>query len=748
MDVPRFCYHEHLSVAGNCRMCLVEIAKSPKPVASCAMPVSNGMNIWTETPLVKKAREAVLELLLVNHPLDCPICDQGGECDLQDLTMAYGSDRGRFHEFKRSVEDKEVGPVIKTIMTRCIHCTRCVRFSAEVAGVEAMGQFGRGVDAEIGTYVQSFVRSELSGNLVDICPVGALTSKPYAMQARPWELQKTDSVDVIDPLAPDVSIETRLATSAPGESPAGASIATGEKILRVQPRKGLFPETWISDKTRFAFDALKSRFPTPWRNDRTLGAGPSTWLDTLYDAAFRLERNMLQRAHPEAMPWSATAGSSSDVSAEATLAGELMPTRTAAVFGPTSEVEGMHALSTLVKLSGGSDVTVGDRTPSPLNTDAPFYFTLNRLLAAPAPGEAPGASSLELAYPRFLPTLSTLLVIGANTRLEAPLLHVALRRALGRYAITGVSAKRPVTHYTSIGAYNPQALTSAGHTHSGSGARALLAFAENRTATATAYYRQKGPSVLLGAEAVRGPHGAFLQNVARFLGRKFVTKTSSGERWGVLHQSTGSASAAALGTVAPGVRSPLHRRGRADAKVSTLFAVQAPRLSPAKWASPSVYTKTYALASHKDLPYRADAFLPVRTAYESDGHVVNAEGRLRRFKAGVTAPVDSRSVDVFVFALSRMISDWYGALEALWTAGAEVPADASEPGHLVDAAPAPFAGYNPWAYSEPASVAPAFPFAPAVTSFYTGGDVISARSKTMGECALFLERDSNFPGNE
>jgi len=184
IEVPRFCYHEKLSVAGNCRMCLVEVEKFPKPIVSCAMPISKGMVIYTNTPLVKKARESVLEFLLINHPLDCPICDQGGECDLQDETLEYGSDRGRFFEFKRSVEDKECGPVVKTIMTRCIHCTRCIRFSSEIAGQETLGSFGRGEDTEIGTYIQSFIKTELAGNLVDLCPVGALTSKPYAYTAR------------------------------------------------------------------------------------------------------------------------------------------------------------------------------------------------------------------------------------------------------------------------------------------------------------------------------------------------------------------------------------------------------------------------------------------------------------------------------------------------------------------------------------------------------------------------------------
>lgn len=184
VTIPRFCYHEKLSVAGNCRRCLVEIFKSPKPVVACARPISKGRVVYTNTPLVQKAREAVLEFLLIHHPLDCPICDQGGECDLQDKSLNYGSDRSRFYAFKRSVEDKYCGPVVKTIRTRCIHCTRCVRFSAEISGSESLGAFGRGESTEIGAYIQSFILSELSGNLVDLCPVGALTSKPYAYTAR------------------------------------------------------------------------------------------------------------------------------------------------------------------------------------------------------------------------------------------------------------------------------------------------------------------------------------------------------------------------------------------------------------------------------------------------------------------------------------------------------------------------------------------------------------------------------------
>lgn len=241
IEIPRFCYHEKLSIAGNCRMCLVEVGKSLKPVASCAMPVSNDMVINTNTVLVKKAREGVLEFLLANHPLDCPICDQGGECDLQDQSMVFGSDRGRFYEYKRAVEDKNFGPFVKTVMTRCIHCTRCVRFSTEIAGVSVLGTTGRGSHTEIGSYIQKLFSSELSGNVIDLCPVGALTSKPYAFTARSWELKSVETFDVFDPIVPSIRVDVR-----------------GPEIMRILPRLNESTnEEWISDKTRFFYDGLK-----------------------------------------------------------------------------------------------------------------------------------------------------------------------------------------------------------------------------------------------------------------------------------------------------------------------------------------------------------------------------------------------------------------------------------------------------------------------------------------------------------
>ena len=251
-EIPRFCYHERLSVAGNCRMCLVEMERAPKPIASCAMPVNDGMVIRTDTPTVVKARQGVMEFLLINHPLDCPICDQGGECDLQDQAMAFGYDRSRYEENKRAVPEKYMGPLIKTIMTRCIQCTRCVRFATEIAGVEEIGLVNRGEHAEI-TTLEKAVNSELSGNMVDVCPVGALTSRPYAFSARPWELRKTNSIDVMDAVGSNIRVDAR-----------------GRAVMRVLPRLHEdINEEWISDKTRHACDGLqRQRLDRPYLRDQ------------------------------------------------------------------------------------------------------------------------------------------------------------------------------------------------------------------------------------------------------------------------------------------------------------------------------------------------------------------------------------------------------------------------------------------------------------------------------------------------
>lgn len=275
VEIPVFCYHPHLSIAGNCRMCLVEVENSAKPVASCAMPATEGMVVRTNSPMVKKARKGVLELLLINHPLDCPICDQGGECDLQDLTLFYGPSESRYDFDKRAVSDKPMGPLIKTFMTRCIHCMRCVRFANEIAGVPAMGAVNRGEEKEITTYLQQAITSELSGNLIDVCPVGALTNRPYAFRARPWDLKKNHSIDVMDAVGSHIRIDVKDC-----------------EIVRILPRENAaINEVWISDKTRFAYDGLqRQRLDRPYQRIDGKFA-PCDWEDALTAAAQALTQH-------------------------------------------------------------------------------------------------------------------------------------------------------------------------------------------------------------------------------------------------------------------------------------------------------------------------------------------------------------------------------------------------------------------------------------------------------------------------
>ena len=274
-EIPRFCYHDKLSIAGNCRMCLVEIEKAPKLASSCTMPLMEGMSIITNSDKVKAGRKGVMEFLLINHPLDCPICDQGGECDLQDQAMYYGFDKSRYQENKRAVDNKNMGPLVNTIMTRCIHCTRCVRFATEVAGVPELGMLGRGENAEITTYLEQSITSELSGNVIDLCPVGALTSKPYQFKARPWELKRTDSIDIFDAVGSNIRIDSRA-----------------EEILRVTPRANdLINEEWITDKVRFNYDGYyQQRIDQPYiRKNGTLE--PVTWSDAIKSLKQKLKQS-------------------------------------------------------------------------------------------------------------------------------------------------------------------------------------------------------------------------------------------------------------------------------------------------------------------------------------------------------------------------------------------------------------------------------------------------------------------------
>ncbi|KAF4346186.1 hypothetical protein G4B88_007164 [Cannabis sativa] len=340
VDIPRFCYHSRLSIAGNCRMCLVEVEKSPKPVASCAMPALPGMKIKTDTPVAKKAREGVMEFLLMNHPLDCPICDQGGECDLQDQSMAFGSDRGRFTDMKRSVVDKNLGPLVKTVMTRCIQCTRCVRFATEVAGVQDLGMLGRGSGEEIGTYVEKLMTSELSGNVIDICPVGALTSKPFAFKARNWELKGTESIDVTDAVGSNIRIDSR-----------------GPEVMRIIPRLNEdINEEWISDKTRFCYDGLKrQRLNDPMIRDADGRFRAVSWADAL--------------------------------SVVAEIVNQVKPEEIVGIAGQLSDAESMMALKDFLNRLGSNNVWC-ERNGSYVDADLRSGYLMNTSISDLEKGDA------------------------------------------------------------------------------------------------------------------------------------------------------------------------------------------------------------------------------------------------------------------------------------------------------------------------------------------------------------------------
>ena len=395
-EIPRFCYHERLSIAGNCRMCLVEVVGMPKPIASCHMSVNDMRpgrdgslpQVRTDSPLVKKAREGVMEFLLINHPLDCPICDQGGECDLQDQAMFYGVDGSRFHENKRAVEDKNIGPLIKTIMTRCIHCTRCVRFMQEVGGVPELGAIGRGEDMEITTYLEHGMTSELSGNVIDLCPVGALTSKPYAFTARPWELTKTESIDVMDALGANIRVDSR-----------------GREVMRFIPREHAdVNEEWISDKTRFVWDGLRrQRLDRPYvRKDGTLRE--VSWGEAFNAIAARL-RNTASR-------------------------------RVGAIIGDLAAVEDAYALKSLMQSLGSPYIECRQDGAAldPKHGRASYLFNT-------------GVAGIDEA--------DAILLVGTNPRLESAVLNARILKAYrNQHAKIGVIGEQAdlTYEYTYLGA--------------------------------------------------------------------------------------------------------------------------------------------------------------------------------------------------------------------------------------------------------------------------------------------------------
>lgn len=450
-EVPRFCFHDRLSVAGNCRMCLIEVKGGPpKPAASCAMgvkdlrpgPEGQPPEVFTKTPMVKKAREGVMEFLLINHPLDCPICDQGGECDLQDQAMAYGLDGSRFHENKRAVEDKYIGPLVRTKMTRCIHCTRCVRFTTEIAGVSDLGLIGRGEDAEITTYLEGAMSSELQGNVVDLCPVGALTSRPYQDQARPWELNKTESIDVMDALGSAIRVDTR-----------------GREVMRIMPRLNEeINEEWISDKTRFIWDGLKSqRLDKPYIRQ----AGkltPTTWSEAFAAIAEKVK---------------ATSGD-----------------KIGAIAGDLVGVEEMFAAKTLLTALGSSNLDCRQ----------------NGAALDPSKGRA---GYLFNATIEGIENADAIVLIGTNPRSEAALVNARIRKAWraseGKLPIAFIGEPADLTYDV---------------TYLGAGPDSLSELVSGKGAFAKHLKQAKRPLIIVGQGALTRPDSVgILANAATLAGK-------------------------------------------------------------------------------------------------------------------------------------------------------------------------------------------------------------------------------------
>ncbi|MEP1355078.1 MAG: NADH-quinone oxidoreductase subunit NuoG [Tateyamaria sp.] len=554
IEIPRFCYHERLSIAGNCRMCLVEVVGGPpKPAASCAMQVKDmrpGRNgeppeIKTNSPMVKKAREGVMEFLLINHPLDCPICDQGGECDLQDQAMAYGVDFSRFREPKRATDDLDLGPLVETHMTRCISCTRCVRFTTEVAGIAQMGQTGRGEDAEITSYLGETLDSNLQGNIIDLCPVGALVSKPYAFTARPWELTKTESVDVMDALGSSIRVDTK-----------------GREVMRFLPlNHDGTNEEWISDKTRFVWDGLRrQRLDKPYiRENGKLR--PATWPEALGKAAEAIK----------------------GASNLAGLVGDLAP------------VEAAFALKELVEGQGGI---------VECRTDGAKLPTGNRAAYA-------GTAAIE-----DIDDAEAIMLIGANPRVEAPVLNARIRKAWARGANVGVIGEMPDLTYEA--------------NHIGTDATIMTDLLKRDHSDVA----EKPSVIIVGMGALTRGDGAAILAAAQAL----ADSTKSGLM--VLHTAAGRVGAMDVGATNPDAMAAI---GNAD----VIYNLGADEVEIADGAF-VIYQ-----GSHGDRgAHRADVILPGAAYTEEPGLFVNMEGRPQLAARASFAPGEAKENWAILRALS------------------------------------------------------------------------------------------------
>ena len=644
VEIPRFCYHERLSIAGNCRMCLVEMERAPKPIASCAMPVGDGMVIKTNTETVKKARNGVMEFLLINHPLDCPICDQGGECDLQDQAMAYGFDHSRFKENKRSVTDKNLGPLVETHMTRCIHCTRCIRFSTEVAGVEVLGATGRGENMEVGTYVEKAISSELSANIIDLCPVGALTSKPYAFEARPWELTKTESVDVMDAVGSNIRVDSR-----------------GREVMRVLPMLNEdVNEEWISDKTRYACDGLaRQRLDKPYvKVDGKLQ--PASWHDA-FDAIGGRVRG-------------------------------LEGSKIAAIAGDMCDAESMTALKDLMAALGSDNIDCR-QDGAKLTSGTRAGYTFNTTIAGIEDADA-------------------CLIVGANPRLEAPIINARLR-------------KRMVAGGFKVGLVGEAVDLTYRYDHLGAGPQTLQEIADGTHPFCEVLKSAERPMIIVGQGALTRADGAAVLAAARSIAD---ATGMIGEDWNgfnVLHTAAARVAGLDLGLVpgAGGKDVAGILDGAASGDIEVVYLLAADEIDTSKLANAFVIYQGH----HGDAgAHVADVILPGSAYTEKEGTYVNTEGRVQRGRRATFPPGDAREDWAILRALSEVLGKTL-PYNNLGQVRARMVGIAPVLDHLEVVTP------SDWADFGQAGSMDGAPFASPIANFYMT-DPISRASATMAAC--------------
>lgn len=686
IEVPKFCFHDKLSVAGNCRMCLVEIEKSPKPVASCAMPIAPGMRVYTDTPLVKKARESVLEFLLINHPLDCPICDQGGECDLQDQALNFGSDRSRFFEFKRGVEDKECGPIIKTIMTRCIHCTRCVRFSAEIAGNPILGTIGRGEKTEIGTYVDKFIKTELSGNLVDLCPVGALTSKPYAYRARSWELRKIESVDCFDAVGSNINIFTKNAMPLKAYNYKKAHESKDE-IMRILPKLHEdINENWISDKTRYAFDSSRfQRLVSPKILRNFYKKQDSYWGEILEKIHDNISFNFANKKNKDLK--------------------NIM-----GLVGSINNIETIFFFNQFLKLLGSNNFQC-EPILSKFNLDAPFFYKFN--------------SSIK-----NIDEADLILLVGTNPRFEASMVNTRIKKQVLKTNIK-------------VGLIGVPADLTYPIKHLGISPKILIEIAEGRHNFCKDLRAAKNPLIIVGSEIYKRKDAGAITNVIRFIAKKSFLNLKNFKGLNILQSNISQMAACEIGAQ-PGIRSTLHLNNSKDKEIDTLFLINTDTIKKEDWLSKKTETTVISHNTHKNSNDGfSDFIMPATTHYEKNGHVVNIEGRIQKSNKSTTPPKNARDSEDFFKALIKLEAYFfndskkyvdYFTNKNLYK---EIP-NLNKLNTIINDF-----NFNYLNINESQNKVYLTNFKPLVTDFYMT-DSLSKNSQVMAECSLFLTNRSNF----